>query len=69
MFIRTKNPEFVSAHSNLGEPSTGNREGLGTHGTSGPWAGKFPDNRHLAYWTKIAEDSLKARGALSAGAK
>lgn len=68
VFILTKNPEFVSAYSNLGnlyweQGRTGDAWDIWSMGQA-----KFPDNRHLAYWTKIAEDSLKA-AALSEGAR
>lgn len=68
VFILSKNPEFVPAYSNLGNlywerGKIGDAWDVWSMGSL-----KFPDNRHLAYWTKIAEDSLKA-AALSEGAK
>jgi tetratricopeptide (TPR) repeat protein len=60
-FLLSKYPDFSPAYSNLGNLywEKGNVEEAWDIWSMG--ALRFPQNRHLAYWTKVAEDSLKAK--------
>ncbi len=61
IFIISKDPEFSSAYSNLGNLywEEGKIEDAWDVWSMG--RDKFPNNDHLKYWTQIAEDSLKAK--------
>ncbi|MCF0222737.1 MAG: tetratricopeptide repeat protein [Fibrobacter sp.] len=61
VYIVTKEPKFASAYLNLGNLywNMGDVESAWDVWSMG--SVKLPENRALAHWTQIAEDSLKAR--------
>jgi tetratricopeptide (TPR) repeat protein len=61
IFILSRKPDFVSAYSNLGNLywEEGKIEDAWDIWSMG--RNRFPDNHHLSYWTRVAEDSLKSK--------
>lgn len=62
-WILSENPDFSPAYSNLGKLywEQGNVEKAWKVWSAGSL--RFPENHHLDFWTKIAEDSLNAKFA------
>ncbi len=60
-WIVSENPDFSPAYSNLGNLywEMGNVEDAWDIWSMGSL--RFPENHHLEFWTRVAEDSLKAR--------
>lgn len=60
-WIISEDPDFSPAYSNLGNLywEAGNVEDAWDIWSMGSL--RFPENHHLEFWTRVAEDSLKAR--------